>query len=1810
MTREHNLRALIIIVCVFFLESSLLAQNIQNTSISANSSVSVNATVDPASLGLNISINLTTYPGRAGNNLPVSLAYSSKVWNLDYVDSYYDPSQSWTYTVTQGSFAHESASGWRQSLTPPQFISDNNDAYNEYGNRVDFEKPSVWEYGQSFWRVARFRLRMPDGSIREFRKSDGTYEFIYGSTNNPNLWTGDYQSVDGSRMRYNCAERTLYLADGSRYVHNEYLGFYKFVDTNGNVVRYDGAGASVIDTLGRSVPYVQFPSTGQAQDIAYTLPSFGNTSLNHTFRWKRLQDALTVVEPLRYIGDCALWQTQLSPVLFNGDAQYGDICNGPEIFNPTVLTEIVLPNGTSYKFSYNIYGEIDKIIYPSGGYERFEYQMVNGAVTAPTPYNVTNRGVVKRWVSQDGDPQNELYWAYGNINFSANTFVESPDGIRKENYYHTGYTGTYGFQDPLAGKLLESRTFDQNNNWLSRSLYEYVVGGSGQSGRDPRLVRQISIDFERGASIALGKMLESTHEVPGSGGAPSDPNYFAHLNQKQEKVYGALGISLNTAKTGSRNQIRDLFHSTGQVIALNTTEYMYSAAYLQRGIPSLPVRKKTLNPQNVSDIFSIVEINYDEQGQYYSMIDHGSTDGYEMLTGPYTHLRLNPTTKRTWNRETNSWIELHTQFDNFGNATKAWDTSGDISRYIETEYDAIYKFGYATKYKAPAPDPSGIRGSAVASETSSTFDFVTGLLISATDAKGQTATIEYDSYLRPTRTIPPQGGAAIEKIYNDEVGNTWIKTRKQIDQNYWAETTVYFDRAGRPIKTRTKDPQGDVIVEVKYDSFGRVEGRSNPYREGEQVLWSKPRYDDLGRMIESFAPAPQGQQGASLGTIEFGVSTIPGLVGTYAIATDASGRKARSIYGAYGIARIDEPTGIGGTVDSDLGTLENPHQPTFYTYNIKGELTKITQGNPSIPGQPVQNRYYLYDSLGRVVRVRQPEQSPNPNLATTGNPENNQWTGAYSYDVLGNIVRFTDAKGINIINEYDLSGRPTARCYTKPNIHTVATRCSELSPSEVSTDTSQIDYFYDGKGLPEAPQFALGSLTRVSNSVSESRYTSFDSNGRLLASQQITDGHIYNFSYKYNLAGSLVEQTYPSGRTVSTFLNSDGSLSTISSKTANGPNKTFATGFDYAASGAVRKMMLGNGRWETAQFNQRNQLTQLALGTSPTDKSLWRVDYEYGELSSDGSSVDASRNIGHLGRQTTTIPTTSFVETYRYDAVLRLTEAKETTGGTQNWIQTFGYDKFGNRTNRSQRIGDVDLPINNETLPTVDSASNRFTTGQGYIYDYNGNLIQDAYGRTFVFNAEDKQIEVKDANQNVLGTYLYDGTGARVKKVTNTETTVFVYDAGGTLVAEYSAQQSSTPTTTYLTIDRLGSPRVMTDRSGSVTSRRDFMPFGEEIHAGVGGRTEALKYSLSGVDSVRNRFTGYEKDAETGLDYAQARMYESNHGRFTAVDPLMASVSAHDPQTFNRYIHTGNNPVNRTDPSGLRWVQDANGEIYWIEDDEPLNGRIDVTGQEILLAGGCDAVAGCAYDGALVKFHSDRSISIIANEQGETVVNEVVDVVYEAGELIVSSVEDVVSSITNSFASTPTADVPTIDLPTAEPGGPLEPIGGSDTTPDAGTDTGGGEVDPEVDTGSDWKTTAASILYLLGRACWETSCWESEDDDGDYVYRGLAETDNPEVGLSARNPGATDVQPIQHVAGRRDSPWISTTRDENIARDAWNRDGFGVVRIDLNKVGGEVVDVSNGIPGYEGTQISNWARKNREVLVKGYIPPDAIERLP
>jgi RHS repeat-associated protein len=123
----------------------------------------------------------------------------------------------------------------------------------------------------------------------------------------------------------------------------------------------------------------------------------------------------------------------------------------------------------------------------------------------------------------------------------------------------------------------------------------------------------------------------------------------------------------------------------------------------------------------------------------------------------------------------------------------------------------------------------------------------------------------------------------------------------------------------------------------------------------------------------------------------------------------------------------------------------------------------------------------------------------------------------------------------------------------------------------------------------------------------------------------------------------------------------------------------------------------------------------------------------------------------------------------------------------------------------------------------------------------------------------------------------------------------------------------------YVLTDVQGSARALMNNNGSgtstVISRHDYLPFGEEIWAGVGLRSTTQKYATT--NNVRYRFALTERDEATGLDHTWFRKYDSFAGRWTSVDPYRGSMNIRAPQSFNRYRYVRNDPLNFVDPLGL-----------------------------------------------------------------------------------------------------------------------------------------------------------------------------------------------------------------------------------------------------------------------------------------------------
>lgn len=128
---------------------------------------------------------------------------------------------------------------------------------------------------------------------------------------------------------------------------------------------------------------------------------------------------------------------------------------------------------------------------------------------------------------------------------------------------------------------------------------------------------------------------------------------------------------------------------------------------------------------------------------------------------------------------------------------------------------------------------------------------------------------------------------------------------------------------------------------------------------------------------------------------------------------------------------------------------------------------------------------------------------------------------------------------------------------------------------------------------------------------------------------------------------------------------------------------------------------------------------------------------------------------------------------------------------------------------------------------------------------------------------------------------------------------------------------TSNNTTYFVQTDQLGSTRLMTNLSGGVYDSMDYLPFGEQI--------------LGDTGSI-HKFTGKERDGESGLDNFGARYYTSGLGRFMTPDwaarPTAVPYAVFgDPQSLNLYTYVRNDPITLADADGH--AEDVVAPLTW-----------------------------------------------------------------------------------------------------------------------------------------------------------------------------------------------------------------------------------------------------------------------------------------
>ncbi|MFN0278972.1 MAG: RHS repeat domain-containing protein [Pyrinomonadaceae bacterium] len=1234
----------------------------------------------------------------------------------------------------------------------------------------------------------------------------------------------------------------------------------------------------------------------------------------------------------------------------NWELDYDDLNVDPTSkFNPMVLTDIKLPNGAKYEFEYNPFGEIEIIRYPAGGHEKFEYDSVASLAGLGTGYQKANRGVtVSRVYESDSDPQpltSQYFSAVSDNNYR--TTVIAPDGTQTDNYMFRGhkpncdspiavfqYGGLmWGYDSVLAGKTYETRVFSSGipRHIVQRTLTNWETTPTNVVIQDP--TNPLSPVVRRNARVSstqtttydgndgVNAMTSFAYDIENDVGSP--------LNVKTKNEFNYSGVwDGNSLPAASGTQTPSIEATTpfptpaGTPARITETKYLttdteYSSetvreAYYELNLIKLPTQVLVKDGSGATKAKS--KIVYDEN---YNTPDAPACD-LPGWSDPGTSIRGLPTSIINWHdvSDSSAFVATSVAFNFLGSPVRTTDANGNQSEISYTDNfvnspGGICTFAYPTHTTSAAP---GGNGSATGFHTSTTYDYFTGLPVSSTDINGQTTTMDYEDQLRrPTLVTAPNDHQTITEYGQpNSLGQypstqRFVKVKSQIDANSWKEGYTRHDGLGRTVRTQSLDGQsGDIFVDTEYDAQGRVKRISNPYctlpsnpQCSSTLEWTTNTYDPAnGRLLKVTSP-----DGAFVETI-YSVAT-GGTKGTVTTVKDQAGKLRRSVTSALGhLTRIDEPDLSSST--GLLGDISSPYQPTNYTYDVLNNLLTVTQNGSGTQcgtsgGNCSQTRTFTYDALSRLKQAENPESG----------------IIKFTYDSNDNVKTKWDARGVKTIYDYDNLNRLNKRCYKTVGTSALGnTTCASASGETAEPNTPDVSYFYDN--IPNAK----GKLTKVTSAVSTTEYTSFDILGRMTASKQTTAGGAaggYTMGYTYNLAGVLIEETFPSGRVVKNVLDNNGDLAIVQSKrNANTGFWRYADSFTYNAAGAVVSMQLGNGRWESTVFNNRLQPTEIKLGTTQGTSNFLKLNYSYGTTNNNGNILSQTITVPELpcpfGVFCEPVAFTA-VQTYTYDSLNRVKSAVENTDLQEGtWQQTFDYDRYGNRrfdqSNTTMPLSFANLPVTN---PSISPNDNRITS-VGWNYDAAGNTLTDAGGQSYVYDGENKQVKASNVS-GILGEYYYDGDGRRIKKVAPSDggTTIFVYDIAGKLVAEYSATVASIENAkvSYLTSDHLGSPRVNTDRDGNVISRHDYHPFGEEIVTNQrAGHTDYMP------DSVRKQFTGYERDRETDLDFAQARYFSAGFGRFSSPDNFLNDTSTGDPTSWNLYVYVRNNPLKFTDPTG------------------------------------------------------------------------------------------------------------------------------------------------------------------------------------------------------------------------------------------------------------------------------------------------------
>ncbi|UFH58581.1 RHS repeat-associated core domain-containing protein [Sulfurovum mangrovi] len=856
-----------------------------------------------------------------------------------------------------------------------------------------------------------------------------------------------------------------------------------------------------------------------------------------------------------------------------------------------------------------------------------------------------------------------------------------------------------------------------------------------------------------------------------------------------------------------------------------------------------------------------------------STVVHEQTDGNRVVkSSSFEYNDHGILSKEVANAGTDVALTKEYTYDSFGN--KASETVSGLGIVTATT-----TFGYSDDGKFQTT----ITNAAELTETR-TYDPRFGTLKTLTGPNILTTRWEYDGLGRKTAEYRADGTQTTWKHSWDDgslIGANHALYSVKVESSGQPESVTYYDMLGREVgsysyildkrvqKLKTYNSRGELIEETLPHFSGNIEGK---------IITT---YDDYGRAVEVSKPGPENTRQTYTTTHENFTQ----------IVTDPKGNKKKTVKNA-----IDQTVSItdayGSGIDSSI----------HYTYDASGNLLTTTDsaGNVVVMAYDAAgNKYYMndpdlgiwnyrYNAAGKVMQ---------------------QWSGSTGPDSSKNYTT----------TDYDLLGR-----VTETNTYD---RQAYLANGNVQQSYNYQRFTYGDSSA------AKGSRGKKIESYAESKLNgsdlrsqrqtiTYDDKGRPVETNMHIGGRgDYISSTTYDRFSRPVTMSYPNGYQV-TNTYEQGILKSVTGS----DGKVHYTINDLNAFGDIAQATFGNGIKTSVGYDSVGFTgTIVSYSDVAVIANVQRLDYTYDKLGNVVTREDSSLENGPV------------IDNYTYDAMNRLSSQTTTSDVIGNYakFKEYRYDKIGNIVYQTG-IGEYTYHTN--APHAVKTAGNR-----NYTYDAVGNMI-NRNGDTITYSPLNKPA-VMENHTNGKEVRFYYGIGdARYMKLTSETATYYIGKGYEEQVEDYEEKQIAyitvgnkvvgthtevknlyyAPThenyneetyNRYFHTDALGSITAITDDTGTVVERRSYDAF---------GKIRAMDYCTNNntfanrVIETTRAYTGHEQIAElSGLVHMNARVYDSNIGRFLSADTIIQAP--HDSQSYNRYSYVRNNPLMYTDPSGHSW---------------------------------------------------------------------------------------------------------------------------------------------------------------------------------------------------------------------------------------------------------------------------------------------------